>query len=174
MKFFHFILIGSLFNIFSTCAPIPIKYVVTSKNISFKNDSSLINNARQQLILKIQQDHYPNQKIQNFVSVILNNSSRDTLFPYSGYWVKIIAKTNLLDTLLLDKIFAENYKPFLLPDEKLSFKTGYWSSDFKGSSNQLMTILKKEEVKLIIHFKERKVLFVDSLILQPDIRRFKK
>lgn len=174
MRLYHWLFISTLFHTLSTCAPITIHYTIISSNMSLRNDTVFLNSGHQQLVCNIEQSHYPNQKVKNIINITLENFSKDTLFPDSQFWLKIITQTDLADTSYLDSLITQNNKVNVLPNDQVNFSCNYWSRNFKGSFKELITALKREEVKLIIRYRINRTLYVDSIRVKPDLKRFEK
>lgn len=170
---FLYIIAGIALLNFS-CAPITIKYSLTSSNSDTINQLGYLNDSSQVLKCKIEQSHYPNDEVKNYIEILLENSTNDTIIMEVKPWLRLSTKVNVIDSVQINDFFLQNRGNNILPHGKLRISHTYWSNSFKGSFSQLINILKGEELNIIVNYKvNNNVVLIDSVSLKPDLKRFK-
>ena len=155
--------------LFATCAPIPIKYITVSNHLNPIDEYSNLNNEHKILKCRIDQNHFPNQRLENRVQVTIENNYNDTISFDKDDFLQLVTTVNVIDSIQLKKLWIQNFKKFLRPKEKLNLENIYWSETFHGSFRNLVFRLRQNEVKISLKYKIKTALYVDSVFLKPDL-----
>ncbi len=158
--------------ILSSCAPLPVLYVVDTANI-LAVDSMYLNNKNQLLMVVLTQRHFPNKKVENDLRISVKNLSADYLKVTGSSLIQIRSLTNLIDNTQSQALLETGARA-IAAGGTFTFRESYWSGTFTGGIRQFLEVLRREKVFVVVSYlAERGVSVENEIILRPDFKSFR-
>lgn len=161
--------------VYATCGPIVFDYY-PQRSDKQEKDANAIELSDKRLYIKgrVEQKHYPDNKVKCVINFTLENRSSDTLVFSQGN-LQISSNRNLIDTQTFNQCIDKQLIGKIPPNMRSELDCSYWSNTFQGSVKEFVRRLKSERLKLIFEYNaSNEKQIIDSIVLIPNIERFVK